>query len=65
MATTKTNAEIIRQEKHLGTIEAGKLADLILVKGDPLKDMSLFQNYQENLTLIIQDGKVHKNIVAK
>jgi len=65
MATTRTNAEIIRQEKHLGTIEAGKLADLILVKGDPLKDMSLFQNYQENLTLIIQDGKVHKNIVAK
>jgi len=65
IATTRTNAEIIRQEKNLGTIEAGKLADLILVKGDPLKDMSLFQNYQENLTLIIQDGRVHKGVITQ
>jgi len=63
IATTKTNAEIILQEKNLGTIEDGKLADLILVKGDPLKDMGLFQNYRENITLIIQDGKVYKNII--
>jgi imidazolonepropionase-like amidohydrolase len=65
VATTRTNAEIIRRERDLGTIEAGKLADFILVKGDPLKDMSLFQNYQENLTLIIQEGNVYKNIIAK
>jgi imidazolonepropionase-like amidohydrolase len=65
VATTKTNAEIIRRERDLGTIEAGKLADFILVKGDPLKDMSLFQNYQENLTLIIQEGNVYKNIIAR
>jgi imidazolonepropionase-like amidohydrolase len=63
MATTKTNAEIIKQEKNLGTITPGKLADLILVKGDPLKDMSLFQNYRENITLIMQDGKTYKNII--
>lgn len=64
VATTKTNAEIIRREQDLGTIEAGKLADFILVKGDPLNDMTLFQNYQENLTLIIQEGNVYKNIIA-
>ncbi len=62
IATTRTNAEIIKQEKHLGTIEVGKLADFILVKGDPLKDMSLFQNYRDNITLIIQDGNIYKNI---
>jgi len=65
LATTRTNAEIIRREHDLGTIEAGKLADFILVKGDPLKDMTLFQNYQENLSLIIQEGNVHKNIIAR
>ncbi|MDR3669983.1 MAG: amidohydrolase family protein, partial [Holophaga sp.] len=65
LATTKTNAEIIRREHDLGTIEAGKLADFILVKGDPLKDMTLFQNYQENLTLIIQEGNIYKNIIAR
>jgi imidazolonepropionase-like amidohydrolase len=65
IAATRTNAEIIQREKDLGTIEAGKLADLILVKGDPLKDMTLFQNYLENITLIIQGGKTYKNIIAR
>lgn len=63
VATTKTNAELLRKEKDLGTIEAGKLADLILINGDPLKEIGLFQQYQEKITLIIQGGRVHKNIL--
>ncbi|MGQ9646217.1 MAG: amidohydrolase family protein [Thermodesulfobacteriota bacterium] len=63
VATTKTNAEILRKEKDLGTIEVGKLADLILINGDPLKNMRLFQEYREKITLIIQGGKVYKNIL--
>ena len=64
VATTKTNAELLKKEHDLGTIEAGKLADLILVHGDPLKDMSLFQQYQEKITLILQGGKIYKNILS-
>jgi imidazolonepropionase-like amidohydrolase len=63
VATTKTNAELLRKEKDLGTIEAGKLADLILINGDPLKDMTLFQQFQEKLTLIIQGGQIYKSIL--
>ena len=63
VATTKTNAELLKKEKDLGTIEAGKLADLILVQGDPLKDITVFQQYQEKITLIIQGGRVYKNIL--
>ena len=63
LAATKTNAEIIKQEQNLGTIEPGKLADFVLIKGDPLKDMTLFQNYRENITLIVQEGRTHKNII--
>lgn len=63
VATTRTNAELLRKEKDLGTIEAGKLADFILINGDPLKDMTLFQQYQERITLIIQGGRVYKNIL--
>ncbi|MGD9044768.1 MAG: amidohydrolase family protein, partial [Desulfobacterales bacterium] len=61
VAATKTNAEIIRQHERLGTIEAGKLADLILVDGDPLTDISVLQQYQEKIVLIMQGGRVYKN----
>jgi imidazolonepropionase-like amidohydrolase len=63
VATTKTNAELLKKEKELGTIEAGKLADFILVQGDPLKDITLLQQYQEKISLIIQGGRVYKNIL--
>jgi imidazolonepropionase-like amidohydrolase len=61
VAATKTNSEIIRQEKTLGTIAAGKLADLILVDGDPLTDITILQQYQEKIVLIMQGGRVYKN----
>jgi imidazolonepropionase-like amidohydrolase len=63
VATTKTNAELLRKEKDLGAIEGGKLADLILVAGDPLKDIGIFQQYQEKISLIVQGGRVYKNIL--
>ncbi|MFH1965458.1 MAG: amidohydrolase family protein, partial [Acidobacteriota bacterium] len=62
VATTKTNAQILRREKDIGTIESGKLADLILVDGDPLEDISILQQYQEKITMIMQGGCFYKNI---
>jgi imidazolonepropionase-like amidohydrolase len=63
VATTRTNAEIIGCAADLGTIEAGKLADLILVNADPLKQIGVFQNYRDNITLIIQGGRLYKKIL--
>jgi imidazolonepropionase-like amidohydrolase len=63
VASTRTNAELLRKEKVLGTLEAGKLADLILVDGDPLKNMRLFQQYREKITLIVQGGRIYKNLL--
>jgi imidazolonepropionase-like amidohydrolase len=63
VASTKTNAELLRKDNDLGTIEAGKRADFILINGDPLKDMKLFQQYQDKISLIIQGGRVYKNIL--
>ena len=48
----------------LGVIEAGALADLVLINGDPLKDISILGNPEENLALIVKDGKVYKNTIS-
>ena len=63
VAATITNARILRQEKNLGTIEKGKYADMILVNGNPLEDISLIQKYQEKITLIMKGGEIFKNII--
>jgi hypothetical protein len=36
---------------------------LILVQGDPLKDITVLQQYQDKISLIIQGGRVYKNIL--
>ena len=46
-------------EKDIGTVEPGKYADLIAVKGNPLSDLALFQN-PNNLDLIMKGGAVYK-----
>lgn len=63
VASTSTNARLLGLDTQLGTIEPGKLADLILVDGDPLEDISLLQRYQEAITLILQGGRILKNIL--
>lgn len=54
---TKVNAEILKKENEIGTIEVGKLADIIAVKGDPLKDISELQRVK----FVMIGGKVVKN----
>lgn len=45
----------------LGVIEEGALADVILVNGNPLEDVSILANPDENIPVIIKDGVVVKN----
>ena len=59
LSATRVNAEIFRREKDIGSVEPGKFADLIAVKGNPLRDLTLFQN-PNNLELIMKGGAVYK-----
>jgi imidazolonepropionase-like amidohydrolase len=59
LSATRVNAEIFRMEDRTGSVEAGKCADLLVVKGNPLKDLRLFQN-PDNLPLIMKGGGVFK-----
>jgi imidazolonepropionase-like amidohydrolase len=49
----------------LGVIEAGALADLVLVEGNPLEDMKLIENPAKNFVVIMKDGKIYKNLLPK
>jgi imidazolonepropionase-like amidohydrolase len=53
------------KEGKLGVIEQGAYADMILVDGNPLKDINLMVDYNKNFVLIIKDGKIYKNTLNK
>ena len=54
LASTRWPAELMHRDKDLGTVEAGKLADLILIEGDPLTDIRTTRNVRT----VILDGKI-------
>lgn len=48
----------------LGVIEEGAYADLLLVNGNPLEDISILTQPAETLALIMKDGKIHKDTIG-
>ena len=60
VSATRTNAELFGMESEIGTIEEGKLADLLIVEGDPLQNIAVLQR-REDLRLIMKGGRVIKN----
>ena len=61
LSATKVNAEIFRMSDKIGTVEAGKYADLIVVSGNPLKNLRCFQQ-PENPRVIMKAGKLYKQM---
>ncbi|WP_042222120.1 metal-dependent hydrolase family protein [Oceanobacillus manasiensis] len=58
-ATTKVAAECMGWDNKLGTLETGKVADLIITKTNPLTDIRSLEN-KENITTVIKDGQLVK-----
>jgi imidazolonepropionase-like amidohydrolase len=63
VASTKTASEAIHSDADLGTLEPGKLADLLVVDGDPLSDVSVLAD-KDRLLVIMQGGRAHKDLVS-
>lgn len=51
-----TTAKLLRIDDKLGSVEIGKIADLIAVKGNPLEDISLMSE----MDFVMKEGKVDK-----
>ena len=49
------------REGPLGVIQEGAYADLLLIDGNPLEDVTLLADYENNIDLIMKDGKIYKN----
>jgi imidazolonepropionase-like amidohydrolase len=68
---TSTNAALLALSGErnpypgrLGVVEAGALADLLLVEGNPLDDLSLVADPANAFKIIMKDGRIYKNTLA-
>ena len=60
VAATKLGGEIMGRPGELGLLQAGALADLLLVEGDPLADIAILQD-RTAIRMIMKDGALHKS----
>ncbi len=61
VATTKVAAECLEWQDRLGTVEPGKLADIVVAGVDPLVDIRALEDV-DNIKLVMKDGVVLKDI---
>jgi imidazolonepropionase-like amidohydrolase len=60
-SATLVGAELIGQSGRLGVIASGASADLIVVAGDPTKDLSSLQKPEKGLLAVMKSGRFYKN----
>ena len=61
VSATRVNAEILGWSDRIGTVEKGKLADIVAVPGDPLADITAV----ERVGFVMKGGTVHRDDLAR
>jgi imidazolonepropionase-like amidohydrolase len=64
-SATVVNARLLRRESELGTIRPGAFADLLVIDGNPLGDLGLFQKQGAHIPVIVKGGRFHKNELSR
>jgi imidazolonepropionase-like amidohydrolase len=62
-SATSVGAEVLRREGVLGVIAPGAIADILVVDGNPLEDISLLAGHGEHYLAIMKSGRFHKNVL--
>jgi imidazolonepropionase-like amidohydrolase len=60
-SATSVNAEILGAADRIGRIDVGMLADLIVVDGNPLEDVSLFDEHGTHVPIVMKGGHLYKH----
>ena len=60
-SATSINADILQKKGELGSVSVGAIADLVLVRGDPTSDLSVFTEDGTNVPFVLLNGEVVKN----
>ena len=55
-AATVSGSELLKMQDQIGTVEAGKFADIVAVQGDPLADVSILQK----IDFVMKGGKIYR-----
>ncbi len=61
-SATKVAAECLGWQDKIGTLEAGKLADIVISKTDPLSDINSLGN-PDNIRMVLKEGKIIKDFL--
>jgi imidazolonepropionase-like amidohydrolase len=61
VATTKVAAECLGWQDRVGTVEPGKLADIVIARTDPLQDIRSLEK-PENIPVVMKDGVIVKQL---
>jgi imidazolonepropionase-like amidohydrolase len=60
-ASTQAPARLLRRDHEIGTLEVGKLADVVALRGDPLADISLLAE-ADHVRIVLKGGEPVKNL---
>jgi len=60
-SATSVNARILRREGQLGVLARGAVADLIVVDGDPSKDLALLTHNGAHIPVVMKEGRFFRN----
>jgi imidazolonepropionase-like amidohydrolase len=64
-SATRISAKLCGMEDEIGVIKPGAYADLLIVDGNPLEDITTLERHDECLTAIMKGGVFHKNTLAE
>jgi imidazolonepropionase-like amidohydrolase len=64
-SATIVNAKVLKREGKLGELVPGAFADLLVVKGDPYRDLNVLANHADNIVAIMQAGAFVKSLSAR